>query len=624
LQIEIGSRKTKLRLVALASFIVASFLVLLSYLAYLQLLKGLDYKQRARETVRRQSIIHAPRGEIYDRHYNLPLVINRDSFAVDIVPSEVAAATKKEIYQILAGVLKLPVRNIEQKVGSVRGNSYYPVQIQGNVDFETIAFLAEHKHQLPGVSWRRTHLREYLAPSSMSQTLGYVGYINSEELRVLYNLGYRTGDVLGKSGIEKQYDRLLRGKDGLRIYQVDAWEQNVNRDRETEEVPPEPGIDLVLTLDRRIQLLSERALGERIGSVVVLKPSTGEILAMVSYPHFDPNMFFSTEGAQTFARLSLDDRFPFLNRTIQSAYPPASTFKIVLSAVLLEEEAFPATRQVLCNGSFLYGDREFSCWLKNGHGWVDLFSGLAQSCDVYFYTVGVALGAERISDYARGFGLGEISGIDLPGEVSGFVPSPQWKQRVHHQPWVGGDTVNMSIGQGFVTATPIQMANLVAMVVNDGRVYRPHLALEVRNPEDGGILHRTKPQTLMVSAVRKETFRSVQEAMRGVVTEGTAQPVITTDAVEVAGKTGTAEVGLSERWHSWFIGYAPFHTDDPDRRVVVVVMVEAENQWEWWAPKAANVIFHGIFTNRSYEETVETLRPWWYIQQLQREQATTE
>jgi penicillin-binding protein 2 len=612
------------RIVALAIFVVAAFLVLLSYLAYLQLFKGLDYKKQARDTVHRQSIIASPRGEIYDRHFDLPLVINRDSFAVDIVPSEVPAATRNEIYQRLAGVLKLPVQTIEQRAGSVRESVYHPVQIQGNVDFETIAFLAEHKRQLPGVSWRGTHLRQYLAPSSMAHILGYVGHIASEELRVLYNLDYRAGDILGKSGIEKQYDQLLRGKDGLHIYQVDAWERNVNRNQETEEVPPEPGKDLVLTLDRRIQLLSEEALGDRIGSVVVLKPSTGEILAMVSYPHFDPNLFFSTEGAQTFARLSLDDRFPFLNRTIQSAYPPASTFKIVLSAALLEEEVFPATRQVLCNGSFQYGDREFSCWLKTGHGLVDLFSGLAQSCDVYFYTVGVALGPERIAGYARGFGLGQVSSIDLPGEVSGFIPSPLWKQRALHQPWVGGDTVNMSIGQGFVTATPLQMANLVAMVVNEGRVFRPHLLLEVRDPDSGDVLRRTQPETLMVSALRKETFRSVQEAMRGVAAEGTAQPVITTDAVTIAGKTGTAEVGLSERWHSWFIGYAPFRTDELDERVVVVVMVEAENQWEWWAPKAANVIFHGIFTGQSYQETLETLRPWWYIQHLQREQAAAE
>ena len=611
-------------MIVLASFIIASFLVLLSYLAYLQLLKGLDYKKRARDTVRRQSVIPAPRGKIYDRYFDLPLVANRDAFAVDIIPAEVPASSRNEIYHSLARLLKLPIHTIEQAVGSTQGNSYQPVQIQGNVDFETIAFLAEHNQQLPGVSWRRMHLRQYLATSSMAHIIGYVGYIAPEELRVLYNSGYRAGDVLGKGGIEKQYDQFLRGKNGLRIYEVDVWERNVNRNHETEEVPPEPGKDLVLTLDRRIQLLSEKALGERIGSVVVLKPATGEILAMVSYPHFDLNLFSSHKGAETFSRLSLDDRFPFINRAIQSAYPPASTFKIVLAAALLEEEVFPATRQVLCTGSFSYGDREFSCWLKSGHGLVDLFSGLAQSCDVYFYTVGVALGAERISDYARGFGLAQISGIDLPGEVPGFIPSPRWKQGALHQPWVGGDTVNMSIGQGYVTATPLQMANLVAMIVNKGTVYRPHLLLEVRNPDSGEVLRRTRPETLMVSAIKRETFRFVQEAMRGVVTEGTAQLVITTEAVEIAGKTGTAEVGLAESWHSWFIGYAPYRTDQPEERVVVVVMVEAENQWEWWAPKAANLIFHGIFTGQSYEETLDTLRPWWYIQQLQRERSAAD
>jgi penicillin-binding protein 2 len=619
-----GFGQTKFRVIVLASLVVATFLVLLSYLAYLQLLKGLDYKKRATDTVRRQRVIPAPRGKIYDRYFDRPLVVNRDAFAVDIIPAEVPASNTNEIYHRLARILKLPIHAIESMVGSAQGNSYQPVQVRGNVDFETIAFIAEHNQQLSGVSWRRMFLRQYLATSSMAHLIGYVGYITPEELRVLYNLGYRGGDVLGKGGIEKQYDQLLRGKSGLLTYEVDVWERTINRSREPEEIPPEPGKDLVLTIDRRIQLLSEKALGGRIGSVIVLKPSTGEILAMVSYPHFDLNLFSAPEGQEKFTQLSLDDRFPFLNRAIQSAYPPASTFKIVLASALLEEEVFPATRQVLCTGSFLYGNREFSCWLKIGHGLVDLFSGLAQSCDVYFYTVGVALGAERISDYARGFGLSRISGIDLPGEVPGFIPSPLWKQRALHQPWVGGDTVNMSIGQGFVTATPLQMANLVAMIANQGTVYRPHLLLEVREPDSGAGVRRTKPESVMVSALRTETFQSVQEAMRGVVSEGTAQPVITTEAVQIAGKTGTAEVGLEESWHSWFIGYAPYQTDRPDERVVVVVMVEAENDWEWWAPKAANVIFHGIFTGQNYEETLETLRPWWYIQQLQREQAAAE
>ena len=316
-----GSRRTKLRMIVLSSFVIVSLLMLLSYLGYLQLLKGLEYKKQARDTVHRQSVIPAPRGKIYDRYFDLPLVVNGDAFAVDIIPAEVPALDRNEIYHSLARRLKLPVQTIERAVGSTQENSYRPVQIRGNVDFETIAFLAEHNQQFPGVGWRRMHLRQYPAISSMAHIIGYVGYVAPEELRVLYNLGYRAGDILGKGGIEKRYDQLLRGKNGLRIYEVDVWERNVNRNQETEEVPPEPGKDLVLTLDRRIQLLSEKALGQRLGSVVVLKPSTGEILAMVSYPRFDLNLFSSPEGTKSFTRLSLDDRFPFLNRAFRNHTP---------------------------------------------------------------------------------------------------------------------------------------------------------------------------------------------------------------------------------------------------------------------------------------------------------------
>jgi penicillin-binding protein 2 len=190
--------------------------------------------------------------------------------------------------------------------------------------------------------------------------------------------------------------------------------------------------------------------------------------------------------------------------------------------------------------------------------------------------------------------------------------------------WLGGDTLNTSIGQGYLLVTPIQMANIVAMIVNEGKVFRPHLLKEVRDPVTGDLIQEVEPELLRVTPIRKETFAIVQQAMRGVVTEGTAEVVLTTEAVEVAGKTGTGEAGFEDRWHSWFAAYAPYQTDDPDERVVVAVMVEAENEWEWWAPKAANVIFQGIFADQTYEEAVETIRPWWYIQQQQAERAEEE
>jgi penicillin-binding protein 2 len=335
---------------------------------------------------------------------------------------------------------------------------------------------------------------------------------------------------------------------------------------------------------------------------------------MVSYPWYDPNDFYTDEGGNEFTRLSLDANFPFLNRAIQSSYPPASTFKVLLTTAVVEEETFPQEQEVICEGSIFFGDRVFLCHKKTGHGALSLMQGLAQSCDVYFYTIGTeALGIDVIADYSRRFGFGQISGIDLPGEVQGLVPSPQWKESVYNAPWLGGDTVNISIGQGYLTTSPIQIANMIAMIVNEGTIYKPHLVKEIRDPISGKILEQIEPTVLRSSSIRESTFETVQQAMRGVITDGTAKVVITTDAVEVAGKTGTAEVGYADRWHSWFAAYAPYNAENPEDQVVVVTMVEAANEWEWWAPKAANIIFQGIFADQTFDEAVEDLNLWYLL-----------
>jgi penicillin-binding protein 2 len=615
-----GEREARTRAIALAVLISAAFFLLASQLFFLQVIKGWEYKRQARAVTRRELPIPAQRGEIFDRNNDFPLVVNQDSFAVDLMPGEVPAAARAEVLGRLARVLGLPLEEVRKRVPEKYYHLYQPIEIKGGVAFETIAYLAEHLARFPGVTWHNKPIRNYLIPGSLSHLIGHVGDITREEIQILYNQGYAFGAVLGKSGVEKQYDRLLRGKDGKRFQVVDVREKYLAK-RPDEDIPPVPGANLVLTIDRRIQLLAEKALGARIGSVVVLKPATGEVLALVSYPYFDPNLFFTESATEQFNRLSLDPSFPFLNRAIQSVYPPASTFKMVVSTALVEEEVLPLTRKILCTGQLTYGDRIFRCYRKTGHGALDFFGGLAQSCDVYFYTVGDLLGVERLSYYARDFGLGQPTGIDLPGEVGGFVPTPEWKEKVHHMKWLGGDTLNMSIGQGFLAVSPLQMADMVALIANGGKVYRPHVLLQVRDATSGAVLERTTPELLHVSAVRRETFQTVQQAMRKVITEGTANVVITTKAVEVAGKTGTAEAGLEEQWHSWFAAYAPYQTDRPEERVVVVVMVEAVNPWEWWAPKAADVIFQGIFARQTFEEAVETLRPWWYLEERRKEAA---
>ena len=438
---------------------------------------------------------------------------------------------------------------------------------------------------------------------------GYVGDVTREELQVLFNEGYTAGDVVGKSGVEKRYESVLRGRDGIGHRTVDVRERAVTDVWQT-AVAPQPGSDIVLTIDPRLQRAAEVALGPRIGSAVVLRPATGEILAMVSYPWFDPQTFIGDGGPAAFSATASDPSFPFVNRAIRAAYAPASVFKILMMTALLEERVYSPFRTVMCRGRFAYGDRIFRDWVREGHGRIDMDDALAQSCDIYFYQAGLALGINNIADYSVTFGLGTPTGVDLPGETAGSVPTPAWKLRERGTNWVGGDTVNLSIGQGYITVTPLQIANLIAMVVNDGDIFRPHVVKQIRDGETGEILEETEHELLHRSAIDDATFNAVRKAMRLVITDGTAQPVITTDAVAVAGKTGTGEVGFDDRWHSWFAAYGP-HDADPDDQIVVVTMVEAVNEWEWWAAKAANLIFHAAFAGQTVEEAVDYLRPWY-------------
>lgn len=610
---EYGERQQKRRFVALTALFAVCFGVLILYLFWLQIINGGEFKQRARDVSERETTLPAQRGEIYDRQGDDPLVFNVDSFSVELVPGDIAASELPGLFSRLAKVLSIPVEDIEQKIPPKSYRQFPPIEVQGGVTLAAISVIAEHREQYPGVSWHNKPIRSYVESGTLAHVIGYVGDITRDELQVLYNKNYEAGTTLGKSGVEKQYDEVLRGKDGKRFRVVDVKEKGVTGAEEKVE-PPTPGSNVLLTIDRKIQKLAEQALGPRNGSVVVLKPSTGEILALASYPTFDPNRFFAADSSTYIKQLQLDPASPFIDRAIQSSYPPGSTFKVIMTTGIVDDGTIPITQAVLCTGKLEFGDRVFNCWQVNGHGYEDLFGGLAQSCDVYFWTMGNRLGPEKILSYARDFGVGSLTGIDLPGETAGLLPTPEWKEKIKHKQWVGGDTLNISVGQGDVLMTPLQLADMMAMVVNEGVVYKPHVLLKTIDPQTNRVASEVKPEVLHASAISKQTFQTVQEALRGVITKGTPAPVITTKAVDIAGKTGTAQIvaGVETKtWHSWFAAYGPYATDNPDDRVVVVVMVEASNTWEWWAPKAANIIFQGIFANQTYDEAVATLKPWY-------------
>jgi penicillin-binding protein 2 len=600
------TREGRIRVLSLLSLIL--FASYSAYLLYLQTIRGNEYRAKATIISQQSDVIPAQRGEIYDRTYTIPFALNTDSFAIDLVPAELPQAMRESVFNQLSTFLKMPVADIKRKVPPSVYRLYQPIEILGSVPYSTITEIAERIDEFPGVSWRSKPVRNYQETGSLSHIIGYVGDITKDELKLMYNQGYKAGDVIGKAGIEKQFDLMLRGRDGREYRTVDVKGKNIGSEQQTID-PPEMGSNIVLTIDSTVQQLAEKALGNRIGSAIVLRPATGEILAMVSYPWYDPNVFSGANSGEEYAKLLADKDNPLINRAIQSSYPPASTFKAIMTAGIVEEKAFPQDQKVLCPGTISYGGRDFSCWTKApGHGWLDLKGALENSCDVYFWTIGRDfLGIERIVSYAKDFGYGKATGIDLPGETEGFVPTPQWKERRVHEKWLGGDTMNMAIGQGDLLVTPLQMADMMSMIVNDGIVYQPHVVKEIRDPSTGAIEQSVQPNELLHSGISKDTFETVRENLRGVITNGTAKVPVNTKAVQIAGKTGTAEVGLKDHWHSWFVAYGPYDAPDPKDKIVVVVMVEAVNTWEWWAPYATDIIFQGMYGKQSYDQAVDTL-----------------
>jgi penicillin-binding protein 2 len=602
---ELRPIKPDKRISLLRILFVALFVIYSWRLFNMQILSGERYRSQAQDISRRTEIIPSQRGEIYDRNYTQPLALNTDSFAVSIVTAEVPLDKIWELFAEVAGILKIPVSDIEAKIPEQYYRLYQPVEIAVNVPYTLIASLAERKDSLPGVSWNSKPLRNYADLRSLSHVVGYVGDITRDELTQLYNQGYQQGDTIGKTGIERQYDALLRGKDGRETRTVDVRGRRIAG--QGTRVPPETGKNLVLTIDRRIQTLAEQALGERMGAIVVMRPD-GEILALVSYPWFDPNMF-TGGGRGQYNILVNDPNRPFLNRAIQSSYPPASTFKVIMTTGILAENSFPTEKTVECPGEIDYGNRQWRCHVrKPGHGRLSLSRAMAQSCDIYYWTVGRDyLGAEHIASYAKMYGFGSATGIDLPGETDGFLPTPQWKSRRFHEKWLGGDTMNMSIGQGWTLVSPIQMANMIAFVVNNGKVYKPHVLKEIRDPATGAIEQRIAPALLRQSDIDPKVFEAVRRDMRGVISEGTAQYPLNIRTVQIAGKTGTGEVGLQDRWHSWFAAYAPYNSNNLEEKIIVSVIVEAVNPWEWWAPYASAIIFQGIFADQTYDQAVRSL-----------------
>lgn len=604
------------RLLFIGGFIISIFLIYLYNLFSLQVINSGEYRYKASVLSSRRVEISARRGRIFYRSGEIPLAYDKDAFSIEFTPAATEGISISELLGRVASIAVADLDYLEELIPLKLNNPFRKITLMKGLSLEDISVIAERADEFPGISWSQAPYRYYNLTGSESHFIGYTGSISTKELQILYNKGYSLDSDLGKSGVEKQYDIYMQGIDGYKSNTVDANGRTITEG--AVEAMPRNGLDIRLTIDREIQILAQKALGDRVGSVIVLKPSNGEILAMVSSPYYDSNDF--TQPGFLFEGGKETMNAPFLNRTIQSAYPPASTFKLILTAAILDTGLFDPERKITCNGYINIGDRVFWCHRRSGHGPLNLREALEQSCNIYFATVGMEiLGIEIIYQYAQYFGLVSETGIDLPGEISGVIPTEKWKKENFGSGWQLGDTANASIGQGFVSSTPLQVANEIALIANEGIIYRPHVLKEIFDPYTGAIVEEYQKEVIRTTPIKRETFDILKDYMRGVVTDGTSNTVIFTDSVKIAAKTGTAEAwGLEDRWHSWFASFGPYETDDPDEQIVVVTMVEASNKWDWWAPKAADMIYEGIFGNKTYEQVVEDFksRGVWYAMDL--------
>jgi penicillin-binding protein 2 len=552
------------RLVVAIVLSVAAFAFLIGRLWQLQMTEG-DYHRTLSENNRvRLKRVNATRGLIYDRTGQL-VVENRPSFDVVMVPED--ARRPREVLERLGGFLNQDLTDARQALTAASASHRPPfenVVLRRDVDWDTLVAVETRQIELPGVSMQIGPRRNYLYGTLAAHLLGYVGEVSVDELQRL--TGYQMGDTIGKYGLEKFWEDRLRGENGGQQVEVDAFGRKL---RVLDEVPEKPGANIHLTLDIGLQQAAEEAMGDQEGSIVVLNPNDGAVLAMVSKPAFDPNMFARGINEDEWRVLTSDPLHPLSNKAIQGQYPPGSTFKIVVATAALEQNVISPWQRVFCSGSMHYGNHEFHCWKKGGHGWVNLHEAIVGSCDVYFYQLGQRLGVDTIADYAHRYGLGAPTGIPLDHERGGTIPDQQWKRQRYGEPWYSGETLSVAVGQGYVTATPLQMASVIATVAAGGVRHRPHYLAEL-DSADGEAA--TVPAEATKLGLKSATLSQLKSALRDVVESehGTGKKA-RVEGIEVAGKTGTSQavrlktdrkvnqqlLPREQRDHAWFVSFAP-------------------------------------------------------------------
>ena len=581
------------------SMVLGVFVILVTQLLNLQISQGSFNRYLAEGNRIRERKIPAPRGIIYDKK-GIALLGNDASFSLEVYPLDIPKSQKEnqDFYENLSQIIQIPADEIKNVIKEKSGARADPVVLKENIDRDTALMLEVKTNNLPGVVIGKNPIRNYQNIPGLSQILGYVGKVTDAELKD--NPQLSMNQVIGKDGLEKSYQDFLKGEDGINQIEVDS---HGRAQRILSNLPPQPGHSLVLTIDSELEDFMTKTLEQELlsadskaGAAVAIDPKTGGILGMVSLPTYDNNIFAKGMSQEEYQKLLNDETKPMFNRAISGTYPSGSTIKPLVASAGLQEGVITENTTINDPGEIKVGSWSYPDW--KAHGLVDVRKALAVSCNVFFYSVGggwdkiKGLGVEKLKDYLAKFGFGKALGVDLPGEASGLVPSPEWKEKAKKESWYLGDTYHMAIGQGDVLVTPLQMIDAVAAIANGGELLKPYVVQKI-NDKEGKTIQETQKEIIRAKFIDDANLQVVREGMRNAVTASYGSARALNDLpVASAAKTGTAQFGSEGKTHAWMVTFAPYN----DPQIAIAVIVEGGGEGYATAGPVAEQILNWYFT----------------------------
>jgi penicillin-binding protein 2 len=644
-------RSHKSRLDILGNIVVLAFVVIAARLWYLQIYKGEQFYNYSIQNRLRKEVIKAPRGMIFSRN-NEMLVSNVPRFDAVVVPQYLK--NEKESLRKLAQVLGTDIKDIEKELRNARGQaSYRPVTIKRNISRREVAIIETESSKMPGAFVQTFISRQYLDNEVGGHLLGYISEISQEQLprlRKRDDYPYLLGDFIGQSGLEEEFDLYLRGEDGHEFMEVDARGRMRRHLGTTHNLfagiknkAAEPGHNIRLTIDRDLQLSAYESLGDKVGGVVVVDVHSGEILSMVSKPSFDPTQFSKGLTLSYWSELINNPLNPLRDRTIQEHYSPGSVYKTVTAIAGLEEDIIDPEEEIMCRGTFRLGRRVYHDWKRSGHGMTDVYKSLRESVDVYYYKLATELDIDVLARYSKLLGFGRKTGIELPQETSGLIPTREWKKKRNGEDWQLGETLSCAIGQSYVLTTPLQLAMAYAAIANEGKLMRPQVVKEIFS-NNGEVIRKTEPEVVDEMNFDEKTYKAIKRGLYEVVNKkgGTAW-WYRGRGIRMAGKTGTSQVRsmtskelfskcsempYDSRHHGLFVAYAP--AENPQVAVSVIVEHGCSGSSSA-APIARDVLTTymkkyqpEVYAEYEEEDRKEAIRLWREAKRREEEQAAAE